>query len=61
MFPCEFKHVQMQKQLFIIFSFPDTRKFKYDELSSSVGNFRSKEHEKFMTYTGVVTFIYRQY
>ena len=24
-----------------------TRKFKYPELSSSIGNFRSKEHEKF--------------
>ena len=24
-----------------------TRKFKYAELSSSIGNFRSKEHEKF--------------
>ena len=24
-----------------------TRKFKYVELSSSIGNFRSKEHEKF--------------
>ena len=24
-----------------------TRKFKYYELSSSFGNFRSKEHEKF--------------
>ena len=24
-----------------------TKKFKYAELSSSIGNFRSKEHEKF--------------
>ena len=36
-----------------------TRKFKYAELSSSIGNFRSKEHEKFMMYTDIVTFIYR--
>ena len=24
-----------------------TRKFKYAELSSNIGNFKSKEHEKF--------------
>ena len=34
-----------------------TRKFKYDELSSNIGNFRSKEHEKFMMYTDIVTYI----
>ena len=34
-----------------------TRKFKYAELSSSIGNFRSKDHEKFTMYTDIVTLI----
>ena len=34
-----------------------TRKFKCVELFSKIGNFRSKEHEKFMMYTDIMTFI----
>ena len=39
--------------------FQQTRMFKYAKLSSSIDNFRSNEHEKFMMYTDIVTFIYR--